>query len=368
MGVFSKKDKDKDAKEKILEAELASLRQEVPRKDQRIQELQLVERSLRQEVQHKDQRIQELELVERSLRQNASRPQLGGGQPPLRTVRSSIHGGRGSSISLPIGAPQPAPAPAQSFGRGGGGGLQYGFPPPNQQAAPPPFGQPAYPELVANLQNQVREYQQRLSMAQAELQSAHSGLASLQRERQQAQDRVQEMEFNHTLAVSQLQGELDDAKRLQRASGLGPVAAGESLLLLPQYPVLSFTGPPPTPSGTGGPISPPTSPATTSLTAEQADEQRALLESAEVARYEERVRTARAERDAAQDQARGFAEEAGKLREDLDAKNRELFVKDNRLEWMQQRAAQLAKGGGAGLKDAAEVVVKVEEAPVELAP
>ncbi|KAM7207856.1 hypothetical protein V8F20_001898 [Naviculisporaceae sp. PSN 640] len=77
---------------------------------------------------------------------------------------------------------------------------------------------------------------------------------------------------------------------------------------------------------------------------EEAQHRRAILESAEIARYEERIRTAEASREQMQTQFTSLSGEVATLKKALQEKDRELFVRDNQLEWVQQRAAALMRG------------------------
>ncbi|KAM7184517.1 hypothetical protein V8F33_012929 [Rhypophila sp. PSN 637] len=79
---------------------------------------------------------------------------------------------------------------------------------------------------------------------------------------------------------------------------------------------------------------------------EEAQHRRAILESAEISRYEDRIRAAEASREQMQAQFTALSGEVATLRKTLEEKDRELFVRDNRLEWVQQRAAALVRGDG----------------------
>ncbi|KAK4207649.1 hypothetical protein QBC37DRAFT_379863 [Rhypophila decipiens] len=82
---------------------------------------------------------------------------------------------------------------------------------------------------------------------------------------------------------------------------------------------------------------------------EEAQHRRAILESAEISRYEDRVRAAEASREQMQAQFTALSGEVTTLRKTLEEKDRELFVRDNQLEWVQQRAAALVRGDGDSL-------------------
>lgn len=73
-------------------------------------------------------------------------------------------------------------------------------------------------------------------------------------------------------------------------------------------------------------------------------ERRVILESEEMARYEERIRTAETSREQMAVQFTALSGELDALKERLRERETELFVRDNQLEWVQQRAAALARG------------------------
>jgi len=140
--------------------------------------------------------------------------------------------------------------------------------------------------------SQLRDSQQQLAVATAQIEAAHR-----QREATEQQLHEQEMQsVQHAMALSELHTKLDEALR----HGSGDVVRRE--------------------------------------------EDQAVLESEEFARYEERITQAQAERETLRVQLSKLADEAALMRSELEARNKELFIKDNRLEWMQQRAAALARG------------------------
>lgn len=63
-------------------------------------------------------------------------------------------------------------------------------------------------------------------------------------------------------------------------------------------------------------------------------------------KHEERVKQVRESQDKIQEQFTRLADEAAQMRTELEEKTEKLFFKDNRLEWMQQRAAELAAMNG----------------------
>ncbi|KAM7218490.1 hypothetical protein V8F06_006094 [Rhypophila decipiens] len=118
-----------------------------------------------------------------------------------------------------------------------------------------------------------------------------------------------------------------------------------------QRQTLNFLVPPIRPGATAAPITiEEESDSDTSMPdqeeSEEAQHRRAILESAEISRYEDRVRAAEASREHMQAQFTALSGEVATLRKTLEEKDRELFVRDNQLEWVQQRAAALVRGDG----------------------
>ena len=146
----------------------------------------------------------------------------------------------------------------------------------------------------------IQELQQRVDHLEArnsELEASNGRVERETRERQQeTRERQQEQDMAHAIRISELEHELEAVRQNAGANR---------------------------PSGT---------------------EQWDTLESLERADYEERVRRAQEDRDTIQQQFNRLVGEMEDLRKEVQKKNQELFVKDNRLEWVQQRAAALAKG------------------------
>ena len=160
-------------------------------------------------------------------------------------------------------------------------------------------------QLEASLNSGRAERDQlrrQLQECQNTLHFDRSQLATERHLRQTTDDRLRELELEHALQVSRLQHELDEVVRQQ----IDPLTNG-------RY----------------GPVP---------------DEQQGILESQEAARYEDRIRQERADREALQERYSRLADEAESLRKELEEKTKELSVKDQRLEWMQQRVAAFVHG------------------------
>jgi len=146
------------------------------------------------------------------------------------------------------------------------------------------------------------QLRRQLQECQIALHFDRSQLATERQLRQTTDDRLRDVELEHALQVSRLQHELDEAARQQRD--------------------------PPTNGRYGS----------------AADIQQGILESQEAARYEDWIRQERADREALQERYSRLADEAESLRKELEKKTKELSVKDQRLEWIQQRAAAFVHG------------------------
>lgn len=153
-------------------------------------------------------------------------------------------------------------------------------------------------QLEASLAVERREKERlrrQLQECDDRFQLERSALLTECRRRQTVEERLRDMELAHALQISGLQHELDEARRQNGRLN-------------------------------------------------SADEQRRMMASEDTATYENRIRAEREDREATQKRCSRLAEESENLRKELEEKTKELSIKDQRLEWMQQRAAAFVHG------------------------